>query len=506
MEIVNQKIDLNNYYGELLTIGITQGQKLPPTLRSMNNENLDKFVKKEAFEGKTGQMFSFTREVMSQLPKSMVASAGDYKPALIQQKIILYGLGEQKELILDTFRRMAGVAVRSGKGMKASSIAVFTEQKKFGEEEVSQAFAEGLILANYKPTFFKTSKEDEFECTEALIIGNGDNTSVGRGVILASAQNYVREINENPGNIVTPFKMGEFAKEIGKKNRLTVTVFEKDELKKKGMNAILAVAQGSINPPVLVSMEYNRDKKNLPLYAIVGKGVTFDSGGISIKPSKGMQEMKYDKTGACITIGVMKAIAELKLPVRVIGIFASVENMPSGNAQRPGDIIKSYGGKTIEVLNTDAEGRLILADTLAYACEKKPELVIDLATLTGAIVVCLGSHAIGMFSNDDKLALTIENAGINTHERVWRMPIWKEYAEMIKADFADIKNIGSESGDAGSITAAMFLKEFIGDTKWAHLDIAGVDNSPGGHPYFEKGATGIGLRLVVKTIENLISK
>ncbi len=256
----------------------------------------------------------------------------------------------------------------------------------------------------------------------------------------------------------------------------------------------------------MVVMEYNKMKKDLPLYCIIGKGISFDSGGISIKPSKGMHEMKYDKSGAIITLGVMKAVAELKLPIRVMGIMPITENMPSGSAQKPGDIIKAYNGKTIEVLNTDAEGRLILADALAFGAEKKPKAMIDLATLTGAITVCLGPLAAGLFSNDDELSKKITEAGEETHERVWRMPTWKEYSEFIKSDFADIKNTGSDIGEASSITASKFLEEFVGETKWAHLDIAGVDMIRGSHPYMEKGASGIGLRLIVATLEKMGKK
>ncbi|NYZ73690.1 leucyl aminopeptidase, partial [Candidatus Micrarchaeota archaeon] len=239
--------------------------------------------------------------------------------------------------------------------------------------------------------------------------------------------------------------------------------------------------------------------------AIVGKGVTFDSGGISIKPALNMHEMKYDKTGAVNVLGVFKAVAELKLPIRLVGVMPLVENLPSGSAQKPGDIVTAYNGKTIEVLNTDAEGRMILADALSYAAEDKPDCIIDMATLTGAIAICLGKHAIGLLSNDDALAKALIEAGEETHERVWKLPLWAEYGEMIKSDFADIKNI-SETGEASSITAAAFLKEFVGETKWAHLDIAAVDLVKTPHPYMDKGASGIGVRLVIETLSRLAKK
>jgi leucyl aminopeptidase len=266
------------------------------------------------------------------------------------------------------------------------------------------------------------------------------------------------------------------------------------------------VNQGSVLPPVFVVLEYNRDKKNLPLYAIVGKGITFDSGGISLKPAKSMQEMKYDKTGAVTAMGIIKAVSELGIPIRLIAAFAATENLPSGSAQKPGDIITAYNGKTIEVLNTDAEGRLILADSLAYVAEKRPKAIIDLATLTGAMIVSLGHNRLGLFSNDDHLAKVIYDSGEKTFERVWRFPLDREYKEMNKGDFADIRNIGSETGDAGSITAACFLSEFTGDCRWAHLDIAGVDSIAAPHGYLEKGASGIGVRLVVESLTRLARK
>jgi leucyl aminopeptidase len=295
-----------------------------------------------------------------------------------------------------------------------------------------------------------------------------------------------------------------WAKRLAKEEGLAIEIFDRAKMRKMGMDALLAVADGSVNAPMLVRLDYNKGKK-LPLYCIVGKGVTFDSGGISIKPSAGMHEMKYDKSGAMNVLGVMRAVSRLRLPIRVIGLMPLVENMPSGSAQRPGDIVRAYNGKTIEVLNTDAEGRLILADALAYAAEQKPESIIDMATLTGAIVVSLGRHAIGLFSNDDPLSKAIIDAGEETSERVWRLPIWPEYGEMIKADFADIKNI-TEQGEASSITAAMFLKEFVGDAKWAHLDIAAVDYVKWPHPYLEKGASGMGVRLVTETLARLPKK
>ena len=478
MQISTRQVDLKDVKDEILAIALVQGEALP-------FPELTRAMRKEEFEGKLGQVYVI-----------------DTQDKAGFRKLLLFGLGEEKNLNMDFLRRFGGTATRYAAQLKSNSLSISSNVKTISAVDAAQAICEGGILASYKPIKFKTKKEDYFEVKEAHLVAKEDiSSAIKRATILANAQNYVRDINENPANIATPQKLAELAQELAKGNGLDITVFEKEDLKKMKMNAILAVNQGSALPPVFVILEYNKDKKHLPFYAVVGKGVTFDSGGISIKPSKGMQEMKYDKTGAVTALGIMKAVSELSLPIRLIVAFPATENMPSGTAQRPGDIITSYNGKTIEVLNTDAEGRLILADALAYVAERKPEVLIDLATLTGAMIISLGRHRIGLFSNDDNLANALFEAGEHTFERVWRLPLDKEYYEMIKGDFADIKNIGSESGEAGSITAAAFLSDFIGECKWAHLDIAGVDNILEKHGYLERGASGIGVRLVVKSLE-----
>jgi leucyl aminopeptidase len=441
------------------------------------------------FEGKEGQVWSAPTHNKS------------------YRRVLYYGLGEPKDVIIDSFRRAAGTAVRNARANKCTSVCVFLPHR-YETAEYVQALTEGALLAEHVFDRFKTKKDDHPpELKSFVIVGNADlKKAMEKGEILARAQNFVRQINEHPANMMTPEKLAELAKQLAKEKKLHVTVFDKNAIKKMGMEGILAVNRGSALPPVMVVLEYNKDKKNLPLYCVVGKGITFDSGGISIKPSKGMHEMKYDKTGAVNVFGIMKAAAELHLPIRLLGIFPATENMPGGNAQKPGDIIRAYNGKTIEVLNTDAEGRLILADALSYAAERKPEYIIDMATLTGAISVALGPHAMGLFSNNDKLANAIMESGIHTHERAWLMPTWKEYADFIKADFADIKNTGSEMGEASSITASKFLEEFVNGVPWAHLDIAAVDMVKYPHPYMEKGASGIGVRLVIETLERLAKK
>ncbi len=497
---VNTIKSISDVKDEVLAVAVFQAKEKQELTFPKELSELTKYLRKEEFEGKQGQAHA-------------ISTLGRFKFS----KLLLCGLGEEKDFNLDYLRRFAGTAVRYSAGIKSEGVSILypmiATKRNNIDVMTAQALAEGAVLASYKCIKFKSKKDDYFEVKRLTVVwpyiqaNENVEGNLKRGEILAKAQNYVRDMNENPANIATPEKLAEFAKDLAKKNKLEITVFGKDEIKKMKMNAILAVNQGSVLPPVLAILEYNKDKKNLPLYAVVGKGITFDSGGISIKPAKGMQEMKYDKTGAVTVLGIMKAASELNLPIRLVGAFAATENMPSGSAQKPGDIITAYNGKTIEVLNTDAEGRLILADTLAYVVDKfKPEAMIDLATLTGAIIVALGRHRIGLFSNDDALADAISNAGEHTFERVWRMPLGKEYSEMDKGDFADVKNIGSESGDAGSITAAAFLQEFVGDCKWAHLDIAAVDGIADKHPYLDKGASGIGLRLVVESLERLAKK
>ncbi len=483
MQLKLKNADVNEVKDELLAIAIAQGDLIP-------FPELTKGIMKKSFEGKAGQFYITDTQ----------GKAGF-------RKLLLYGLGEKKDLTLDNLRRFGGAACRAASASRCPSFTISALNECFAPEGAVQAVAEGILLADYKPTKFKTKKDDFFDVPEATIISKLDASDsrvpLGKAIILAGAQNYVRDIDENPANIATPQRLEEEARKLAKSSSLAVTVLGKEELKKLKMNAILAVNQGSALPPVFVMLEHNKGRKDLPFYAVVGKGITFDSGGISLKPSKGMQEMKYDKSGAVCVLGIMKAASEMKLPVRLLGAFAATENLPSGSAQKPGDIITAYSGKTIEILNTDAEGRLILADSLAYISEMKPDAMIDLATLTGAMITCLGHNRIGLFSNDDQLAKTISDSGESVFERVWRFPMDSEYKEMNKGDFADIKNMGSETGEASSITAACFLGEFIGECRWAHLDIAGVDNMTEKHPYLSKGASGIGVRLVVEALSRL---
>lgn len=485
MKVELKKGHLSDFKGGLLCVFLMQEDEPPWDVKPFLKD-----VSKEKFEGKLLQTYN-------------TDTCGQAKFA----KLLVVGLGKKEEFKIDFLRRAAGTAIRYASGIKENELTVYVPSKFVGKTELNKmvhALIEGAMLAGYKFTEYKTKKEDLFVVEKLHILSKEDIADgVKHGIIYAESQNYSRELDEQPANVASPTWVVAEARTLAKKYGLHITVFDKVEMRKKGMRALLAVARGSVEDPHLIRLEYNKGKH--PTYCLVGKGVVFDSGGINIKPSPGMHEMKYDKSGAINVLGVMKAVAELKLPIHLVGYMPMVENMPSGTAQRPGDIVKAYNGKTIEVLNTDAEGRLILADTLAYAAEEKPKCMIDMATLTGAMIVALGRHAIGMFTNDDELSKIIEDAGVDTHERVWRMPLWPEYGEMMKSDFADIKNI-SDTGEAGSITAAAFLKEFVGEIKWAHLDIAAVDLMKTPHPYLDKGATGIGVRLVTETLVKLAKK
>jgi len=363
-------------------------------------------------------------------------------------------------------------------------------------------FLHGLKLRSYEFNKYKTKKDTRL--ISINVLGNKNKPSIQNQLKFKSLEEgtfYARDLVSEPGNILHP---DEYAKRLNslKKDGLKVNIYDKKKLKKLGMNALLGVGQGSIKGTYLVTMEWNGAKNSSKPLAFVGKGVTFDTGGYSLKPAKFMEDMTYDMAGSAAVVGLMKNLALRKAKINAVGVVGLVENMVSGDAQRPGDIVKSYSGKTIEVLNTDAEGRLVLADALTFTEKKfKPKFMIDLATLTGAIIVSLGSEYAGLFSNDDKLSKQILNAGEKVEEKLWRMPLHKNYDKLMNSKNADMQNINYVGG-AGSITAAQFLQRFIlNKTPWAHLDIAGMAFSKYGGALNSGGATGFGVRLLNKLIE-----
>lgn len=420
------------------------------------------------------------------------------------EKIVLVGLGKRDELELDSFRRAYGrAASRLDESVTESAFAPIIKDV-FDLEDVTRSIVEGIVLSMYRFERYKCEKkEQKLKLITLLVDDSSLIDKVGKAVEIAEkicrGVYTARDLTNTPSIDCYPEKFAEMVCEVGRRAGFKVRIFQIDELREMGMGGIVAVGDGSLHKPVLIMLEYDGagERDDRP-YVIVGKAVTFDSGGISIKPSEKMEEMKYDKAGGAAVAGILESVALLKLPIRVIGLIPSVENLPSGTAFRPGDIIRFRNGKTAEIISTDAEGRLILADALAYAVEMNPKAVIDLATLTGACVIALGTHASGLFTNSQELAEKIEESAEKTGERVWQLPLWKQYKEQLKSDVADLKNVGGRP--AGAITAAAFLSEFVGDTPWVHLDIAGtayIQETSEQKSYTPKGGTGVGVRLII---------
>jgi len=431
------------------------------------------------------------------------------------KKLILAGLGKRASADDYAIFGAAGKAVQMAKELEVKTVT-FEVPGTAGTkaEHAARAMCEGALYALYSFDEFKTKDKEEqqkkkLEMLEILATSPEDVSSIKKHAEEAQAiigsVNFARDLANYPANLKRPPELAERIRKRLSADGVHVRVMAEAEIRKMGMNGILAVDQGSSAPPRLLTLEYGKKAQGRKTLCLVGKGVTFDSGGISIKPAKGMDEMKMDMCGAAAVAGALSAMARLKLPVHVVGVMPLVENMPGGTAQRPGDIIRAMNGKTIEVLNTDAEGRMILADALAYA-EKtfKPDYIVDIATLTGAVQVALGKHASAVLGNDEKLICSVIEAGEAVHERCWQLPLWEDYLEMVKGKFADVKNIGSETGDAGTITAAAFLASFIPEnTKWAHLDIAATAYGEISKPFCRTGATGVGVRLFVELAKRL---
>ena len=430
-----------------------------------------------------------------------------YKKA-IPKRILLVGLGKTTEISSDKVRQAAGTATRviQGKKFKSPSMLLYkTEYKGISIEDITRSVVEGVLLSLYNFTMYKTLKKEDKAVINnfTLIVQKKDVLAKVKSVAkntqtVAEAVCFTRDIVNMAGSDATPTFLANKAKEIAKKTGVKCRTLSRPDMKRLGMGGILNVSRGSSQPPKFIILEYNTRKKNNDTIVLIGKGVTFDSGGISLKPEANMNLMKADMAGAAAVLGAFKAISNLKPATHIVGLVPCTENMPSGSALKPGDIIKCMSGKTVEILNTDAEGRLILADAIAYAKRYKPDAVIDLATLTGACVAALGTFTSGMLGNNDKLKERVKHAGEKSHERVWELPLWKEYYELIKSNIADIKNTGGRY--AGTITAACFLGEFVEDFPWVHLDIAGTFLVEKDTPYIRKGATGVGVRLLTRLI------
>jgi leucyl aminopeptidase len=425
-------------------------------------------------------------------------------------RVVVAGVGKKQELSQDKVRGVVAETCRLLRQKRVDSIATIVQGAgiaSIGPEGAAQAITEGALLGTY--SFRKhITKEVEYGELKQLTIVDADETKLptleqgcNKGKILAEATNLARDMVNEPANYMTPSRMADIATELAKSYGLEVSVLEREQMQELGMGALLGVTQGSRQPPKFIVLHYKGGDSAQIDVALIGKGITFDSGGISIKPSKGMGEMKGDMAGGAAVMAAMGAIAQLKPKINVTAIIPATENLPSDNALKPGDILTAMSGKTIEIISTDAEGRLILADALGYAKKLGAKSMVDVATLTGACKVALGDICSGAFGNNQELIDKIIAAGAEAGELIWQMPMYDQYKEQNKSDVADIKNVGGKY--AGAITAAQFLSEFAGDTPWAHLDIAGTNMSEKERTYIVKGATGVPVRTLVNLVTSL---
>jgi leucyl aminopeptidase len=435
--------------------------------------------------------------------KMMEVTLLHYPQGLAAQRLLILGAGKKDKFGTVELRRLAGAAVRT---LKAKQIKSLTFLVKEGDRsaESAQAIVEGMILANFDSDKYKTDKKPGNEITAAAIAGwegasrSDADRGLERGRLIGESQNFARELGNEPANLLTPRMLASQAEAMAREAGLSVDILDEKKIAELKMGALLSVAQGSVEPPRLIVVTYTPEKLNsgAPVLGLVGKAITFDTGGISIKPANDMEKMKYDMCGGAAMLGAMRAIARLKPSCKIIAVVPSSENMPGGRAQKPGDVQIAMTGKSIEVINTDAEGRLVLADAVAYAKQLGCTHLVDAATLTGAVVVALSNVNVGVFGSDqaftDQLLASAKVAG----EKMWPLPLDDEYREMIKSGIADIQNVGTGKG-GGATVGAMFIKEFTGDTPWIHLDIAGTAWQDDVKPWAAKGATGVAVRTLV---------
>ncbi|HXX16373.1 MAG TPA: leucyl aminopeptidase [Candidatus Eremiobacteraceae bacterium] len=490
----------------------------PKPLAAIETEALVTYVfdDNDGPQGRAAELDQLTSGMLSRLNKRGELTGKSLETTLIHspaglkaERLLLIGAGKREQFNGVILRKVAGVALRYLKTRSVHSF-VFAVREGGVSEINAQAIAEGFLTADFETDKYKTEKKKDKFIDTAAIAGYTDTEKgsvekgVVRGRIIGEAQNFARDLVNEPSNKLTPRVLAEKAEAMAKEAGLAVEILDEKKIAELKMGALLSVAQGSVEPPRMIVITYtpSNPKPGAPVIGLVGKAVTFDTGGISIKPADGMEKMKYDMAGGATMIAIMRALAALKPHVKVICVVPATENMPGGRAQKPGDIQTAMSGKTIEVLNTDAEGRLILADGVHYAKQLGATHLVDAATLTGAIVVALANVNVGVFGSDqawtDKLLASAKEAG----EKMWPMPMDEEYRDLIKGSFADIQNIGSGKG-GGSITGAWFIREFAGDTPWIHLDIAGTAWNDEAKPWLAKGPTGVALRTIVQLVTSL---
>ncbi len=504
MRIKSKQSTLQRMNADAVVIFIPEDKKLLhdklQELKKIFGKRIDSFVELENFRGKNDQIVLFHTEKEIASPRLYIA-----------------GLGEQKDLSLEQLRRSAANVSKTAEKTNIKHLAFelyhphySSNVNKFSTQDIASAVAEGAYLSLYKFDKYLTEKKERKKHIEVITIFDSNRTTL-RGIrkrlkevqIICEGTTLARNLSNAPSNEIFPESLAQVTKKSAKKFGYKTIVWDRKKIEKEGFGGLLAVNSGSTREPRFIILDYNFKNKDLDTIVLIGKGITFDSGGISLKPSTGMAEMKMDMSGAAAVIGTIETAARLNLPIHLVGLIPATENLPSGSAMKPGDIIKHYGGITSEVDNTDAEGRLILADAIAFASNFKPKIVIDLATLTGACVVALGQHATGMFGNDDEVMTNLKAAGEKTFERVWQLPLYDEYQKQIKSDVADVKNVGGKW--AGAITAALFLKKFLPknkEIKWVHLDIAGTAILEEALPYSPKGGSGVGVRLLIEFLKN----
>jgi len=469
-----------------VVVGVFEPRRLAPAAREIDRATdgyLTKLLRRGDMEGRQGQFL-----MLHNLPN------------ILPDRVLLVGLGKERDLDDNRYRDAVESLVRHLDGTGSMEAVVYFPELHVKGREIEwkvRAATESGALAMYRFEDYKSKAEKSRRPLRRLTLCvprrsdlREGQTAVDQGLAYANGVSLARDLANQPPNVATPEYLAQQAKELADEWGLKLTVLDESQMEAEGMGAFLAVGKGSVNPPRLMAMEYQGGREDEAPYVLVGKGITFDAGGISIKPAATMDEMKYDMCGAAGVFGIMRAIAELKLPINVVGVAAAAENLPDGRAYRPGDILTAKSGSTIEVINTDAEGRLVLADTLTWVQRYEPRVVIDMATLTGACLVALGKQAAGLMGNNDRLVRELADAGDETGERGWQLPLWDEYQEQLKSEFADMKNVGGR--EAGTITAGCFLSRFVEDVEWAHIDIAGVawkSNS-------NKGATGHPVRMV----------
>ncbi len=481
-EIRNSDQAWSDLTAQVVAVGIFEDQKLTPLGQTIDKDLggvISQAIDQGALKGKPGESHSFFDD---------------------KRQVMVMGLGKRDDFDSEAIRKAGGSIAKATLGKKVTSLAV--ECLCSGSDKSDcQALAEGLVLGSYRFTEHRAEDEEDVVLEEAVVL-TGNEAALNKGAVIAGGVCLARDLGNHPGNVATPTRLSEEAKRIGKAGGMVVKVFDREEIIGMGMGALAAVAQGSDEPPKFITMEYTGGASDQKPIALVGKGLTFDSGGISIKPAGKMDEMKFDMCGSAIVLGVMQAVATLKPALNLIGVIPSTENLLGPKACKPGDVLTAYNGKTIEVMNTDAEGRLILADALSYVTKNHDlDYAIDFATLTGAVIIALGHHATGIMGTDDDLIAKIKASSERTGEKVWELPLWKEYCEEVKSKVADVQNVGN-GRTSGTIAGGAFLKEFVeNETPWVHFDIAGTAWGEKEKPYGPaKGATGNVIRLVLDLI------